>query len=112
MGIASVELGGVAFADRNSSSINGRCIRQESLTISGSTATLASAVSVAEVKAGVSVARVSANDVACMVATGTTPNPVATSATAATTAGRLLAIGASIELPIAVDEFVAVKAVP
>lgn len=111
MAIASVELGGVGFADRNSSSINGRCLRQESLTISGSTATLATAVSAGEVATGVQVARVAANDTACFVAIGTTPDPTATTNSAASSAGRLLAIGASIELPIAAGEKVAVKAV-
>jgi hypothetical protein len=111
MAIASVELGSVAFADRSSGAINGVCHRQESLTISGSEAELATAVTTAEVKAGVQVARIQTDDTACYAAIGSAPDTTATAKTAATSARRLVPAGGSIELPVVAGDLVAVKAV-
>lgn len=107
--LASVELGGTARPDGSGSSINGECLRQETLAISGSTATLATAVTPAEANAGVVVARIQTDDAACYVAIGETPDPTATTKSKATRARRLIPAGGSIELPIVVGEKVAVK---
>lgn len=109
MAIASVELGKVAFHDRPSGAINGPCIRSEELTVSGSTATLATAITTSEIMLGVIVARV-ATDTACYVAVGPTPDPDATVRTDLTTAGRLIPANGWIELPVSGGDKVAVKA--
>lgn len=111
MAIANVELGAVAFADRAAGAVNGLCHRSEALAISGSAATLATAVTAHEVAAGVCVARVQTDDTACYVAVGSTPNPDATTRTSASSARRLLPIGAAIELSVVAGDKVAVKAV-
>lgn len=108
MATASVELGDINSSKDNS--FHGRCARQESLTISGSTATLATAVTQAEVTAGNKLCRV-ATDTACYWAIGSTPDPTATTATSATTARRLLPAGGSIEFILSQGEKVAVRAV-
>lgn len=111
MATASVELGKVGFSDRDSSSINDTCIRSENLTISGTQATSTTAVTAAELRNGMQIARV-ATDTDCYVCVGSTPDTTAVAVTAATSARRLLSAGASIELPVAAGDKVAVKAFP
>lgn len=107
MATASVEIGPIS--DRGNNSFHGRCVRQESLTISGSTATLATAVTADEAGGGAVLSRLSV-DTDCYFALGTTPDPTATAATAATTARRLLCAGCWIDVLLAVGEKMAVKA--
>ena len=111
MAIASVELGWVDRAGSVDAPINGDCIRQEALTISASTATLATAVSADEVSAslGACLCRIAA-DTACYVAVGKVPDPTLTASTTNSTARRYLAAGSELSLPISLGEKVAVKA--
>ena len=106
MATASVELGKVSY----NRELHGRCIRQESLTISGSEAELATAVTSAEVAAGVEMVRIS-TDTVCYVAVGSAPDTTATAATNATTARRMLPAGMVFDTPIGVGDLVAVKAI-
>lgn len=114
MATASVEFSAVALANYGGSSIYGKCVRQESLTISGSTATSAACTSgqlTASGGPGVAfIARV-APDTDCWVASGTAPDPDAQDATATTSARRLLAAGNELSIPLSVNDKVAVKAV-
>lgn len=110
MAIASVEIGTVVRGE-GGSSIHGLCLAQESLTVSGTTATLAAAVTQAQVDAGAKVFRVSTDDAACYVAVGSTPDPTAVSRTAATSARRLIPAGGTIEMPAQAGDKVAVRAV-
>ena len=111
MAVANVELGAVAFADRADGAINGTCHRSEALTISGTEAELATAVSTAEVQAGVCVARVQTDDTACYVAVGSAPDTTFTQKTSASSARRLIPAGGYIELQVIAGDKVAVKAV-
>jgi len=106
MATASVELGKVSY----NRELHGACVRQESLTISGTEAELATAVTAAETAAGVEMARV-ATDTACYVAVGSAPDTTATTATNATTARRLIPAGWIFDTPIGIGEKVAVKAI-
>jgi hypothetical protein len=106
MATASVELGKVSY----NRELHGRCIRQESLTISGSEAELATAVTAAEVAAGVEMARISV-DTVCYVAVGSAPDTTATAATNATTARRMIPAGFVFDTPIGIGDLVAVKAI-
>lgn len=106
MATASVELGKVSY----NRELHGRCIRQESLTISGSEAELATAVTSAEVAAGVEMVRIS-TDTVCYVAVGSAPDTTATAATNATTARRMLPAGTIFDTPVGVGDLVAVKAI-
>ena len=105
MATASIELGKVGY----NRELHGRCIRQESLTISGSEAELATAVTAAEVAAGVEMVRVS-TDTACYVAIGSAPDTTATAATGATTARRMIPAGFVFDTPIGIGDLIAVKA--
>lgn len=107
MATASIELGSSDFERK----LHGKCLRQEALAISSSTATLASAVTVTEKAAGVDIVRVSA-DTACYVAVGPVPDPTLVAATAKSTARRWVNAGMTVDLLIAVGDFVAVKAAP
>lgn len=111
MAIASVEIGWVDRAGSVDAPIYGDCIRQETLTISGTTATLASAVTASELSAslGAALCRIAA-DTACYVAIGKVPDPTATTSTSNSTARRYLAAGSELSLGIAVGKKVAVKA--
>jgi hypothetical protein len=106
MATASIELGKVSY----NRELHGRCIRQESLTISGSEAELATAVTAAEVAAGVEMARISV-DTVCYVAIGSAPDTTATVATNATTARRMIQAGWMFDTPIGIGDLIAVKAI-
>lgn len=106
MATASIELGKVSY----NRELHGRCIRQESLTISGTEAELASAVTAAEVAAGVEMVRISV-DTVCYVAVGSAPDTTATAATNATTARRMLPAGTIFDTPIGLGDLIAVKAI-
>ncbi|MFT4117478.1 hypothetical protein [Bradyrhizobium sp.] len=110
MATASVEIGGIDFKNYSGSSINGPCLYQEALTIGGSAATMANAVTPAQVTAcnNACIARV-AVDTDAYVAKGSAPDPTATAASNATTARRLVSAGSAIELAIAAGEKIAVK---
>jgi hypothetical protein len=110
MAIASVEIGTASLNRMGGAAIHGRCLQQESLAISASVATLATAVSAALDQAGACVARVTTDDTACYAAVGVTPDPTATTATAASSARRLVPAAGSIEMVIGIGEKVAVKA--
>lgn len=110
MATASVEIGTHDQKNQGGSSINGRCLYQEALTVSSSTATMSSAVTAAQVALGGVIARIS-TDTACYIAIGTTPDPTATAVSGAvTSARRLIQAGASLEQPVNVGDKVAVKA--
>lgn len=113
MATASVEIGGIDFMHYSGSSINGPCLYQEALAISGSTTTMAQAVTAAQVAAcnNACIARIPV-DTDCYVAKGTVPDPAATVSTNATTARRYVAAGSAIELAIAAGEKIAVKSFP
>lgn len=108
MAIASVEIRSIARNDKSSGAIYGPVLRQESLTISGSTATLATGVSAAEIKNGAEIFRLAA-DTDCYYAKGITPDPTATTPTPLTTARALLSGGNEIPLMLGVGDKVAVK---
>lgn len=88
------------------SSVLGSCVKSEVLTVSGTTATGAVVGNSA-----MTVARIETDSAACFVAVGTTPDPTATTATAATSAGRYLGSGKAMDLLIGAGMKVAVKAV-
>jgi len=88
------------------SAIADRALYVEALTISGTTATAASAAT-GEAR----VVHIQTDDTACYAAVGTTPDPTATTATTATTIRRYIPAGSFRDLPIAVGQSVAVKAV-
>lgn len=111
MAIASVEIGGVDFKTYGGSSINGSCQYQEALTISGTAATMANAVTAGQVAAGACVARV-AVDTDCYAATGSAPDPTAATKTVTSSARRYVQAGSSIELLVVVGDKIAVKAFP
>lgn len=106
MATASVELGKVSY----NRELHGVCVRQESLTISGTEAELATAVTAAEVAAGVQMARI-AVDTVCYVAVGSAPDTTATAATNATSARRMVNAGNNFDTPIGVGDKIAVKAI-
>lgn len=110
MAIASVEISWVKPVASVDVQVHAKCVRQEQLAISGSTATMASAVASADLaeSLGAGVARVASDDTGCYVAVGTTPDPTLTAATAVSSARRYLPAGGEITLPIAVGEKVAV----
>lgn len=111
MATASIELGTWGLSGAAQTAINARCYRQESLTISAVTATLATAVTAEEAsRHRVEIARI-ATDTDCYFAVGGTPDPTVTTATSESGARRLLSAGTSIEVPISVGQKVAVKAV-
>lgn len=109
MASLSVELGWVYVV--KGEPIFGPCVRQETLAISGSTATLATAVTAAEAaqEGGGSdfIVRL-ATDTDCYIAIGTTPDPTATAQTSATNARRFLSAGSYLPLSITVGQKVAV----
>jgi hypothetical protein len=110
MARVSVEIGGVSLNGAGSaggSSINGRCVYQEELAPSGTTATMVSAVTAAQVSAGANIARI-ATDTDVYFAVGTSPDPTLTTSTGASSARRLLSAGSSMEQVIAAGEKVAV----
>lgn len=110
MAKASVEIGGVSLNGAGSaggSSINGRAVYQEDLAISGTTATMVSAVTAAQISSGANIARI-ATDTDCYFAIGTVPDPTAASSSAATSARRFLSAGSYLEQVIAAGEKVAV----
>lgn len=111
MATASIEIGSVDLRSQGGSSINGRCQYQESLAISGSTATMTNAVTAAQAAAGALVARVVV-DLDCYFAVGTTPDPTVTAMTAVTSARRLVPAGSWLEAMIGVGEKIAVQAKP
>ena len=110
MATASVEIGGIDFMHYSGSSINGACLYQEALAISGTPAMMTNAVTAAQVTAckNACIARV-AVDTDAYVAKGTEPDPDATTSTDATTARRLVSAGSAIELAIGAGEKIAVK---
>lgn len=113
MTIASVEMGVVS--DRQKTSINGMCLKQEQLTVASATTNTTTLTAAATLAAtltpdgGAMVARVTTDDTGCYVAVGTAPDPQATTATMATSARRWLPAAASLELPIAIGDKVAVR---
>lgn len=113
MANASVEISWIEFAGSVNAPIFGKCVRQETLAISGTTATQSVAVSSSEIgpSFGQAIVRVCTDDTACYVAAGTTPDPTATSATANSTARRYVPAGGETVLHLSVGEKVAVKAV-
>jgi hypothetical protein len=111
MATASVEFGPVDLTGQGGSSINGRCIYRESLTVSGSAAPMTSGLTSAQFAGGARIARIS-TDTSCFFAIGSTPDPTAQTATTATTAKRHLNAGASIEQTIGVGEKVSVVSAP
>jgi hypothetical protein len=108
---ASVEIGAASKFRLGGAAIHGRCLQQEALTISSSTATIATAVSAAINSAGGCVARIQTDDTACYVAVGITPDPTLTAASAASSARRMIPAGGIVEVEIGIGEKVAVKAV-
>lgn len=113
MATASIEFSAVALANYGGSSIYGRSVRQESLAVSGSTATSAACTAPQLAAAGgpgtAFLARV-ATDIDCWVASGTTPDPTLQDATAASSARRYLPAGQEMAVMLAVGDKVAVKA--
>lgn len=107
MPIASIEIGPIA--ELKSEPFYGRCVRQESLTISGTTATLGNAITAAEVKADGVLARIS-TDSSCYFAVGSGPDPTAVASSAATGARRFLPANTWIDVVLLIGEKVAVKA--
>lgn len=111
MATASVEFGTVDLNGQGGSSVNGKCVYQESLTISGSAAPMTNGLTAAQFANGVKVGRISA-DTACFFSIGTTPDPAATAQNAAvTSAKRHLNAGASFETTIGIgDKFSVISA--
>lgn len=111
MATASVEFSAVALANYGGSSIYGKCVAQESLAISSSTATSAASTTAQLTAAGgpgtAFIARV-ATDTDCWVASGTVPDPTLTASTAASSARRFLSAGSEITIPLSVGDKVAV----
>jgi hypothetical protein len=108
MANASIEISGISLngaGGAGGSSIEGRCVYQETLAISGTTATQVTAVTAAQISAGASIGRI-ATDTDCFFAIGTTPDPTATTSTGATTAKRFLSAGSYFEQTVvAGDKF-------
>jgi hypothetical protein len=92
--IASVEISGVDFAGTINGPIYGKCTRQESLTISGTTATMSTAISDSDNPAyyGTIVARLCA-DANCYYAIGSSPDPTRTTSNSSSSARRFLPAG-------------------
>ncbi len=111
MATASVEFGPVDLNGQGGSSINGKCVYQESLTVSGSAAPMTNGLTAAQFTAGAKVARIS-TDTACFFAIGPTPDPTAQASTAATSAKRHLNAGASVEQLVGVGDKVSVVSAP
>lgn len=112
MATASVEFGTVDLNGHGGSSINGKCVYQESLTISGSAAPMTNGLTAAQLAAGANVARISA-DTACFFAIGSTPDPTATSQNGSvTSARRHLNAGASVEQVVGVGDKISVVSAP
>jgi hypothetical protein len=97
-----------ALRSSYASSIHGRCVFYEALTISGTAAngTAATAIQVGNANL---VARIS-TDTACYIATGKTADPTATVAGAETSAKRFLPAGGEIPLELQAGERVSVIA--
>jgi len=109
MATASVEFGTVDLNGEGGSSINGACVYQESLTISGTAAPMTNGLTSAQAALGVCIARI-ATDTDCFFAVGATPDPTATAKTSTTSAKRLLSAGSSIEQRVRIGDKVSVKA--
>lgn len=109
MAVANIEISTIGFKDKQGFALRGSCLRSEALTVSGSTATLATGVTSTEANNGGEIYTIS-TDTDCYYASGTTPDPTALTATALTTARRLLSAGASSDHAIGVGDKVAVRA--
>lgn len=108
MANASIEISGVSPVGSIGEQLVGSCVRQETLAISGSTATIATAVTTAEANGAQTIARIVTDDTGCYMARGTTPDPTATAQTSATTARRWIPAGGELVVPISVGEKIAV----
>lgn len=94
--------------------IAGTCYYQTSAAIGGSASTATSAVTQAMVQAATDrelVAKVQNDGVACYLAIGPTPDPTATTATAATSIRRYVGAGAEAYFLIGVGDKISVIAV-
>lgn len=108
MATASVEFGPVDLNGEGGSSINGACVYQESLTVSGTAAPMTNGLTAAQEALGARIARI-ATDTDCFYAIGSTPDPAATAKSATTSAKRLLSAGSSIEQRVRIGDKVSVK---
>lgn len=97
-----------ALRSSYASSIHGRCVFYEALTISGTAAngTAATAIQVGNANL---VARIS-TDTACFIAIGSAADPAATAATGTTSAKRFLPAGGEIPLELKAGDRVSVIA--
>lgn len=105
MANASIEYGKIASAGSINQQVHADCVKQETLAISGTTAT--GAVVVAAVDA-INLVRIATDDTGCFVAVGSTPDPTAQTQTGATTAKRYVPAGGVLEMPILAGQKVAV----
>lgn len=111
MATASVEFGPVDLNGQGGSSINGKCVYQESLTVSGSAAPMTNGLTAAQFSGGARIMRIS-TDTACFFAIGSSPDPTVQTATATTSAKRHLNAGASVEQTVGVGDKVSVVSAP
>jgi len=108
MATLHVELAVPALRSSYASSIHGRCVFYDALTISGTRDETAVVTASMAGNADL-VARLS-TDTACFVAVGSTPDETATAATGATSAKRFLAAGGEVALPVQIGDKISVVA--
>lgn len=106
MAAANVELAAISYKGAPGFSLHGPCIRSESLAVSGSTATLTTAVDGLE---GIEVFRL-ISDTAIYFARGTAPDPTLTAKSQVSSARRYLPAGVVFDGQIMAGEKVAVRA--
>lgn len=116
MANASIELSWVTPVGQHDS-LFAHAIRQETLAISGTTATMASAVASTDLSkssAGEVIARICTDDTGCYFARGVTPDPTATAqvigadGSLTTSARRWIPIGGEFVTKLAIGEKIAV----
>jgi hypothetical protein len=116
MANASIELSWVTPVGQHDS-LFAHAIRQETLAISGTTATMATAVAAADLantSVGEVVARICTDDTGCYFARGVTPDPTATAQVVAnsgaltTSARRWIPAGGEFVTKLAIGEKIAV----
>jgi hypothetical protein len=116
MANASIELSWVTNAGQHDSLFS-QCTRQETLAISGTTATMTTAAAASDLAAsgvGEVVARICTDDTGCYFARGVTPDPTATaqvnaaSGALTTSARRWIPAGGEFVTKLAIGEKIAV----
>lgn len=107
MATAYVSYHKVALKEPNASSVYGRALYSEALTISGTTATTATGQTTGQGDDVVARIKVDAD---CYVAWGDTPDPTATAVAAGTSARVALLAGDSMDIGLTANAKVAVKA--